>query len=135
MTEDDRAEVGERIAETRKAYQQAEKEGRFDPVAPYVADDLVVMMPGHPPIEGKSEWESLFNQTMADAPEKEYEITYSSSETLVNGSLAIDRGTAIDSTKTEETGMEQGGYSYVWVYQREPDDEWKLSRLIWNSTG
>lgn len=132
MPTENRTEVVEQIARIREAYERAEKEGRFDPVAPYVAEDLVVMMPGRDPIEGKSTWEALFNEMMVDAPDREYEITYSSAEIVMDGELAFDRGAAVDTANDEGDGSQQGEYSYLWVYQRTPEESWELTHLIWN---
>lgn len=133
MVKSSNHDVVEQIEKVRAAYEEAEKQGDFSAVAPYVAENLVVMPPSHLPIIGKHEWQTTFNEMMADAPEREYEISYSSEETLVSGDLAIDRGTAIDSAEPEGEETLRRGYNYLWVYQRFGDTEWKLSHLLWNS--
>lgn len=126
-------EAENRISEIREAYEEAEKTGEFSPVAPYVVDDLVVMPPGHPPIVGKSEWEAVFNDAMADAPDRNYHIEYSSDEVLISDELAVDRGTAIDTAEDNGEETLRRGYNYVWVYRWEPEASWQLAQLIWNS--
>lgn len=122
-----------RISEIREAYEEAEKTGEFSPVAPFVVDDLVVMPPGHRPIVGKLEWESIFNEAMADAPDRNYHIEYSSDEVLISDELAVDRGTAIDTADDDGEERLRRGYNYVWVYRWESENGWKLAQLIWNS--
>lgn len=135
MASSDEARAVEEVARIRDAYERAEEAGEFSPVAPHVADDLVVMMPGREPIEGRTAWTETFDELMADAPDRDYQISYSSTETVVNGDLAFDRGTAHDSMDGDHEGPAQRRYSYLWMFARSADDSWELTHLIWNQDG
>lgn len=125
----------EQIAQIRAAHARAEGAGSFDQVVEFVADDLIVAPPGNAPIEGRDEWASRFDKAMADAPDREYEITYTSHETLVSGDLAIDRGTCTDTAKDDSGELAETEYNYLMVFRHTDDGSWKQIRTIWNKIG
>lgn len=51
------------------------------------------------------------------------------------GDWGFDRGT-YHHTMTPKAGGApiSGNGKYLWLYQRQPDGSWKLSRVIWNSS-
>lgn len=134
-TDDQTTRAIDQIAHIRDAHARAEAEGTFDPVLDHVAEDLVVAMPGHAPIEGRDAWAEKFNELMAGAPDREYEITYESAETLVSDDLAIDRGTCVDTAVGEDGDQLQTEYNYLMVFQRTAEGSWKQTRTIWNEIG
>lgn len=119
------------LARVRVAYEAAERRGHFGPLAEHVADDVVVMAMGSEPIEGRAAWAALFDEVMADAPDRNYEIASESDEVLIREDLAIDRGTATDSYAGEE-GTEQNRYNYTFVFRESADGDWRLYRVIYN---
>lgn len=133
MTEQTRDEVIERIRCIREAYVQAEKAGNFEPVASFVSGNLTVLPPGHPPIEGKSTWEDVFNDVTADHPERDHSIKYSSDETVVSGDLAVDRGTGTETKIGDDGDRIQNYFKYLWTYRRTDDGSWKLTHIMWSS--
>jgi uncharacterized protein (TIGR02246 family) len=96
-------------------------------------DDVVMMPPGEPPIQGKAKlrpWlEKLFSQVRMGS-------TTVSEDLRINGAWAVER-LVLHSTTTPVAGgtavVESG--KVLHVYQRQADGSWRIAQDIWNTDG
>jgi ketosteroid isomerase-like protein len=120
------------LATIRIALERAENSRDADAAADLLADDVVLMVPDFPVQEGKEQAVGLLTDVMAWLGEHfERHVTYVSSEAMVLGELALDRGTFVfqivpreGGAKTETTGK------YLWLLKRSDGQAWKVWRLI-----
>ena len=120
------------IADIRERTMRAENSGDADFFESECSQDVVVMPPGMPVVAGRDA-AVAFMRTFFDA--FDLTIEYRSDEILIDGALAFDRGTYSQTLVAKAGGpaISESG-NYVWVYVRECDDHWKMSRVIWNAS-
>lgn len=120
------------IADIRERTMRAENSGDADFFESACTQDVVVMPPGMPVVAGRDA-AVAFMRTFFDA--FDLTIEYKSDEILIDGALAFDRGTYSQTLVAKAGGpaISESG-NYVWVYVRESDDHWKMSRVIWNAS-
>ena len=128
----DAGDALDQIRTIRELYASVEGEGRFDPMLDYVADDFVFLPPGWEPMHGRETYAAMFNENMADAPSKNYQLAWESEETIVSGDVAVDRGVGHDSFTEEDGTHSENEYKYIMVYQRD-GESWLLSRFMYNT--
>lgn len=77
------------------AHEQAMKAADLNAVVANVADDIVVLLPGSPLIEGRGAFQELYGQLLAAGP-AEFQHHYSGEEVLGNAAVfhGVARGTA-----------------------------------------
>jgi len=114
---------------------QAEIAGDVDALAATLADDVVLIPPVVPAVEGKTLCVELIREVMRrNALEIDRRsLTYTSLELRVTGSIAIDRGLYLHDMVIKETGLpfEERG-QYLRVFRRAPGGTWQVHRVIWN---
>lgn len=95
-------------------------------------DGHVMLPPNSEPVVGKSA-----NDAMNGGAFQRYEFreTWTPVETVVDGDLAFQRGTftTIATPKGEGERLEVSG-SFMRIYQRQPDGEWRMTRDMFNSS-
>jgi ketosteroid isomerase-like protein len=95
-------------------------------------DGHVMLPPNSEPVVGKSA-----NDAMNAGAFQRYEFheTWTPVETVVDGDLAFQRGTftTIATPKGEGERLEVSG-SFMRIYQRQPDGEWRMTRDMFNSS-
>ena len=96
-------------------------------------DDAVVLPPDAPAREGKVACLTFMRDVLGSLLGQFHrELVCESAEIVIDGDLAFDRGSFIQSLREKETGMlvrERG--HYLWLYVRRVEG-WKLARVIWN---
>lgn len=120
---DDRAQ----IARIRAAWAAYDSTGDVDAIADYLAEDVVLMPPGTPPIVGKA----AVVEGLTD--DRHYDIDQRSEDLFVSGALAVDRVT-ITGTRapTGDDSVSEVSAKAVDVYRRDDDGDWKCVISIWN---
>lgn len=128
MPTDADASDREQIARIRAAWEAYDNTGDITAIAEYLAEDVVLMPPGAPPIVGKE----AVVEGLAD--ERDYDIDQASEEVFVSGNLAVDRIT-ITGSRDPTAGDDADGVSLkgVDVYRRDADGTWKCLIAIWNT--
>jgi [ribosomal protein S5]-alanine N-acetyltransferase len=116
---------------------RAEEAGDASFFEAVLADDIVIMPPGVPAIEGKDACLE-FVRTVLDDVGREFEkrMTAVSAELEIAGEVAFERG-GFSLTLTPRTGgpsVEEVG-QHLRVYRRTPDGSWQVARIIWNNLG
>lgn len=113
----------------KTAYERAETTGRFDPLADYCADDLVVLRPDHEPIVGKAVWAAIFDEALASNPD--IEATWTSQETAVHDTVAMDRGICEETVVAADGDRRASRFNYLWLFER-AGDSWAFTHKMWN---
>jgi ketosteroid isomerase-like protein len=95
-------------------------------------DGHVMLPPNSEPVVGKAA-----NDAMNGGAFERYDFseTWSPSETVIEGDLAFQRGTftTIATPKAEGERLEVSG-SFLRIYQRQPNGEWRMTRDMFNSS-
>jgi ketosteroid isomerase-like protein len=95
-------------------------------------DGHVMLPPNSEPVVGKSA-----NDAMNGAAFQRYDFseTWTPVETVIDGNLAFQRGTftTIATPKGEGERLEVRG-SFMRIYQRQPNGEWRMTRDMFNSS-
>jgi uncharacterized protein (TIGR02246 family) len=118
------------IAAAAAQFEAAENAGSVGRFRSFFADDLVMMGPGKPPVNGGDNVAALMNE-FHDA--FAVQVEYDSQEIVVFGDWAFDRGTERYTVTPKAGGppIEKSG-NYLYIYRRQIDGSWKQSRVIWN---
>jgi len=116
---------------------RAEASGDASFFADALADDIVIMPPAVPAIEGKPACLEFIRAVLEDVGrEFEKRMAAVSVEVEVVGDVAFDRG-RFSLTLTPRDGgapVEELG-QHVRLYRRAPDGSWRVARIIWNNVG
>lgn len=109
--------------------------GDLDAAYALFTDDMVLMPPNEPILEGKQAcrvWSLDWFQPLSD--QYTFKETISIPMIEVSGSWAIGRGT-YEFQKTPKSGGEpmQDVGKLIWIFQRQFDGSWKIACNIWNS--
>jgi ketosteroid isomerase-like protein len=95
-------------------------------------DGHVMLPPNSEPVVGKSA-----NDAMNGGAFERYNFseTWTPVETVIDGNLAFQRGTftTIATPKGEGDRLEVNG-SFMRIYQRQPNGEWRMTRDMFNSS-
>ena len=122
----------DQVAALLQRLEAAENAADADYIISMMADDMVLMVPNEPVYEGKEACAEFLRGMLAWMIESlDRHIAYVSAEVCVLGDHAFDRGT-FAFTATPKSGGEtthaQG--KYFWLYSRDGNRSWKLSRGI-----
>lgn len=120
----------ERIARIRREVERAENAGDPSFVDEYCTEDVIAIPPGQEPNVGREAAKANLRELYANV---DVEIEYTSEEIVVGEEFAFDRG----SGRTVHTPIDEGepvkhAGNYLWLYRRNPENEWKQYRVIWN---
>jgi len=112
----------------------ASKAGDFVALRSVMTDDAVVMSPGGHFTRGKAELDASFGR-MAEAiggvEILEYVLDFE--EVKILGDYAFEWGTIRGAMRARRgDSVERSADKVMRMLQRQPDDEWKLHRTIWN---
>ena len=123
----------EQLGRLREAIVAAECSGDLTTFAAALDDDAVVMPPDAPARQGKAACLAFMHDVLLTLlAQFERELVCESAEIVVEGDLAFDRGSFVQTLREKDSGLvvrERG--HYLWLYVRR-DAEWKLARVIWN---
>ena len=118
----------------REQLRRAEETGDPSLLAASFADDVIIMPPWNPAVEGRGaclEFASSLLAELMNEFERRVEITCS--ELIILGDTAIERGTFAQTLvpRSGDPPIDERG-RYVWIHGRSPDGEWRVRRIIWN---
>lgn len=117
------------IEGVKAAYAHSIATGKLEPLSDYLADDVVVLLPGSPPVQGKETWGEMFDAWGATV--SGYEATYTTEERIVRDDLVVERGICHEGpTGADETEFHD--YNYLWILRREENAGWTVSHKAWN---
>ena len=121
----------EQLDRIRRETEAAENAASADRMRVHMAEDVVMMAPNMPAVTGAANATQAMRQFF-DA--FDLQIQYASSEIVVAGEWAFDRGVYSQTLTPKHGGppLRETG-KYVWLYRRTPEGSWKQARVIWNS--
>lgn len=119
----------EQLTQRREEYVQAENAGDVEGILRTFADDVVLMPPGSPPVEG-IDAAGEFLEEFLDA--FSIEIGLTSEDIVVEGDVAYDWGTVSGTLEPVDGDPQPVSNTYLLVYQRESDGVWRQTKHIWN---
>ena len=131
MTTAVRQDVRE-LSDMRRVMERAENAGDPEPIIELFADDAVAMLPDFEVQEGRDACAAFLRNLLPGLLEHfDRRITYRSAEVRVLDTAAFDRGTFAFGIRPKSGGtLERVTGKYFWMYERDADGAWKLSRMI-----
>lgn len=128
MPTNDGADDRDRIKRIREAWERFDNTGDVTAIADHLAEDVVLMPPGAPPITGKA---AVIEGANGGS---DFDINQTSENLLISGDLAVDRIT-VTGTRDSVAGDDSDHWTLkgVDIYQREAIGAWKCIIAIWNN--
>jgi len=120
------------IAEFNRRYVQAINDGDIDALAALTTEDHMMLMPNRPPLVGK---DANIDAMAGVFEQSDIDEAWMPEETVVAGDWAYQRGTFTvgfrpkgdDGESSNTTG------SFLRIYHRQPDGEWRMTRDMFNT--
>ena len=120
------------ITAFNERYLQSINEEDIATLSNLTTDGHVMLPPNSEPVVGKSA-----NDAMNGGAFQRYNFseTWAPVETVIDGDLAFQRGTftTIATPKADGDRLEVNG-SFLRIYQRQPNGEWRMTRDMFNSS-
>jgi ketosteroid isomerase-like protein len=124
---------GAGVEASTAAFHQALRTNDFETFMSYVAEDVVFMPPGEPPVRGRDavwKWMTGFL-----AQYRTSSLTLADREVLVGNRWAVELGTfewALQPVAGGSAVVDRGNYMQVWKQQS--DHTWQFAREVYNSS-
>jgi uncharacterized protein (TIGR02246 family) len=99
----------------------------------YIAEDVVMMPPGEPPVQGKDAMRAWYAGFLTQY--RTSSLTLDDREVFVGAGWATELGTYQWGLTPAGGGapvLDRGHYMQVW--RQQPDGQWRFAREIWNSS-
>ena len=116
------------------AFHDALRRNDLEAFMAYVADDVLFMPAGEPPIRGKEAMRTWMNGFLSQY--KTTSLTLADREVRTADDWAVELGTyewALAPAAGGESSVDRGNYMQVW--QRRPDGSWSFAREVYNIGG
>lgn len=95
-------------------------------------DGHVMLPPNREPVVGKAANDALNGEAFA---RYDFSETWTPVETVIDGDLAFQRGTfTVNAMPKGEAERISVSGSFLRIYQRQPDGEWRMTRDMFNSS-
>jgi ketosteroid isomerase-like protein len=119
------------ISRQRTEFVSAFNSEQIEAMAALLADDSIAMAPNRPAIRGKDSSRQFWREGFAVASSQ---LAVVPDELQIVGDVAIDQfHWTMDSTPRAGGSPVHDEGKCIWVWRRQPDGSWKMSRAIWNS--
>ena len=118
----------------REQMRRAEETGDPSLLADSFAEDVIIMAPWNPNIEGRGACLEFASSLLAELiNEFERRVEIACSELIILGDTAIERGTFAQTLipRSGDPPIDERG-RYVWIHGRGGDGQWRVRRIIWN---
>ena len=119
------------INATRNAYAAAWRAADVEQIAELYTENAFVLYPNQPAISGRSAIVDYFKGFFAEFPKNEFELV--SSEIVIAGSWAFDRGTYRWKGTPRSGAVVEDNGKYLVVLLRGDDGKWRVARDMDNS--
>jgi len=123
----------ERIDKTHFAWLDAMTANDAAALGRVVTEDVVLMPPNEQPLAGRAAIVAWFAGVVSQARTTSVDVPQR--EVIVSGDYGIERGSyvwTVSPTAGGPPSVLRG--SFLAIYQRQSDGEWRVIRNIWNST-
>lgn len=122
------------IAEFNRQYLEAINEEDIVALSALTTEGHIMFAPNRPPTVGKAANDEQNGNAFARF---DFDETWTPVETVVSGDWAHQRGTFTVSAKpkTGEGAARVTSGSFLRIYQRQPDGQWRMIRDMFNSDG
>ena len=122
------------IAEFNRQYLKAINDENIAALSALTTDGHIMLAPNRSPIVGKVANDELNGGAFERF---DFDETWTPVETVVSGDWAHQRGTFTTSAKPKDGDGEARviSGSFLRIYQRQPDGEWRMIRDMFNSDG
>jgi len=106
--------------------------GNIDSMLTNYTDDIIMMAPDAPLVNGHAALRSMIEGMLKDATPN---AKYTSSDVDVHGDIAIVRYTGTMTMTPKAAGAAPVTHSIkgIHVYTRQPDGRWKIAQDVWNN--
>ena len=115
------------------AFHQALRTNDLETFMSYVAEDVIFMPPGEPPVRGREAVRSWMTGFLAQF--RTSSLTLADREVLVGGGWAVELGTfewALQPAAGGPAVVDRGNYMQVW--KEHGDKTWRVAREVYNSS-
>lgn len=122
-----------RVEGATAAFHQALRTNDLDTFMSYVAEDVLFMPPGEPPVRGRDAVRRWMTGFLAQY--RTTSLTLADREVLVGGGWAVELGTfewGLQPTAGGTAVVDRGNYIQVWKEQA--DKAWRFAREVYNSS-
>lgn len=122
----------EGIHDIRREIERAENAGDADAIAQLLADDVVVIVPDFPVMEGRETAAGFLRELLPGLLQHfDRRIAYTSVDVHLDGHSAIDRGEFAFTIQPRTGGaLERVTGKYVWHFTRGDAGSWQCARMI-----
>ena len=99
----------------------------------FVADEVVMMPPGEAPVRGKEALRAWYTAFLSQY--RTSSLTLTQREVLVGEGFAVEMGSfewGLVPAGGGASVVDRGSYMQVW--KRQPDGQWRFAREVWNSS-
>ena len=120
------------VESSTAAFHQALRTNDLEAFMPFVAEDVLFMPPGEPPVRGREavrQWMTGFLAQYRTAS-----LTLAEREVLVGNGWAVELGTfqwELQPVAGGSAVVDRGNYMQVWAQQA--DKSWRFAREVYNS--
>ena len=124
-----------RIEALHRADMAASQRGDYRTLRSLMSDDAVVLPPGGTMLRGRDALDRSFAAMSQAAPTTEVlEYRFDWHEVQLCGDYAFEWGYIVGLERSLATGeVTSERYHVIRVLQRQPDEDWKVHRTIWNT--
>ena len=119
------------LARLRELMADADNRADADAFAPALADDVIIMAPGIPPLIGRETCLAFVREVFAAYPQRRIEETIDEIE--VSGDLAFERASFVQVVDDPELGRPVRECGIALRIYRRSVDGWKAARIIWQA--
>lgn len=122
------------IEATTAAFHQALRTNDADALFSYVADDVVMMPPGEAAIRGKPAMRAWYAGFLSHFRTSSLSLT--DRQVFLGEAWAVEMGAyewGLEAVAGGDPVVDRGSYMQVW--KKQPDGQWRFAREIWNSSG
>jgi len=120
------------IEDFNRRYVQAINDGDIETLAELTTDDHIMLAPNRPPLAGKA---ALVEAMTRAFEQTEIDESWTPLETVIDGDLAYQRGTYVVRARPKGSDPEMRATtgSFLRIYRRQPDGEWRMTRDVFNT--
>jgi uncharacterized protein (TIGR02246 family) len=119
------------LARLRDLMNEADNSADADAFATVLAEDVVIMAPGMPPLIGRDTCLTFVREVFASYPKRHIEETID--EVEVSGSIAFDRASFVQVVDDPDLGRPVRECGMCLRIYRRSADGWKAARVIWHA--